>query len=122
MLHVRIVSPPAVTGQLADRLAAAPRIQNPVVQAGAARRPEGDAVQFDVRDGEANPVFALLRALGLDHAGVISVERVDAVLAGDGQRPADRGALRHETAPVWEMVDAVIRAGEAYAPSFYALL
>ena len=31
-------------------------------------------------------------------------------------------ALRRETAPVWEMVDAVIRAGQAYAPSFYILL
>jgi len=32
------------------------------------------------------------------------------------------GALRRETAPVWEMVEAVIRQGEAYAPSFYVLL
>lgn len=31
-------------------------------------------------------------------------------------------ALRREKAPVWEMVEAVIREGEAYAPSFYALL
>ena len=30
--------------------------------------------------------------------------------------------LRQETAPVWEMVEAVIRQGEAYAPSFYVLL
>ena len=33
-----------------------------------------------------------------------------------------RGSLRPETAPVWEMVDAGIRAGQAYAPSFYMLL
>jgi len=97
-------------------------VQNVMVQAGAARRPDGDAVQFDVRDGTANPVFEALRELGLDRDRVICVERVDATLTGQGVAAADRGVLRQETAPIWEMVDAVIRQGEAYAPSFYALL
>jgi hypothetical protein len=66
MLHVRVVSPAALTGSLADRLAAAPGVQNVMVRAGAARRPDGDAVQFDVRDGAANPVFRTLRELGLE--------------------------------------------------------
>ena len=35
---------------------------------------------------------------------------------------ADRGALRRETAPVWEMVEAIICGGQAYAPSIYVLL
>jgi uncharacterized hydrophobic protein (TIGR00271 family) len=122
MLHVRVVSPAALTERLADRLAVVPGVQNVVVQAGAARRPDGDAVQFDVRDGTANPVFKALRELGLDHDRVICVERVDATLTGPAVPAADRGVLRNETAPIWEMVDAVIRQGEAYAPSFYALL
>jgi uncharacterized hydrophobic protein (TIGR00271 family) len=122
MLHVRVVSPAALTGPLADRLAAAPGVQNVVVRAGTASRPDGDAVQFDVRDGAANPVFRMLRELGLDRAGVIGVERVDAALAAPALREADHGALRRETAPVWEMVEAVIHQGEAYAPSFYVLL
>ena len=66
MRHVRVVSPAALIGQLADRLAAAPGVQNVMVRAGAARRPDGDAVQFDVRDGAANPVFTALRELGLE--------------------------------------------------------
>ena len=122
MLHVRVVSPAALTERLADRLVVAPGVQNVMVQAGAARRPDGDAVQFDVRDGTANPVFEALRELGLDRDRVICVERVDATLTGQGVAAADRGVLRQETAPIWEMVDAVIRQGEAYAPSFYALL
>ncbi len=48
MLHVRVVSPASVTGQLAGTLATAAGVHNLVVQAGA-RRPDGDAVQFDVR-------------------------------------------------------------------------
>jgi uncharacterized hydrophobic protein (TIGR00271 family) len=122
MLHVRVVSPAARTESLTDLLAAAPGVHNLVVRAGAARRPPGDAVQFDVRDAAANPVLAALRDLGLDRDGVICVERVDATLTSPASRAADHGALRREKAPVWEMVEAVIHEGEAYAPSFYVLL
>jgi len=122
MLHIRVVSPASSTGQLVDRLAAAPGVQNVVVQAGAARRPDGDAVQFDVSDEAANPVLGALRDIGLDRTGVICVDRVGAALTDRALQGADHGALRRETAPVWEMVDAVIRAGQAYAPSFYILL
>ena len=122
MLHVRVVSPVDLTEALTDRLAAAPGVQNVVVRAGAALRPQGDAVQFDVRDAAANPVLKTLRDLGLDRDGVICVERVDATLTGPASPAPGHGALRRETAPVWEMVEAVIRQGEAYAPSFYVLL
>jgi uncharacterized hydrophobic protein (TIGR00271 family) len=121
MLHVRVVSPGRVTAQLVGLLAMAPGVQNMVVQAGA-RRPDGDAVEFDLRDEAANPVLEALRELGLDRAGVICVDRVDAVLASQPLAAADRGALRREIAPVWEMAEAVIRAGQAYTPSFYILL
>jgi uncharacterized hydrophobic protein (TIGR00271 family) len=120
MLHIRVVSPADLTGALTDRLAAAPGVRNLIVQPGAARRPDGDAVQFDLREGAANPVFQALRELGLGHDSVICVEQVDATLAR--QASGAHGALRHETAPVWEMVEAVIREGENYAPSFYILL
>jgi len=122
MLHVRVVSPAAATQSLTDRLAAAPGVHNVVVRTGAARRPDGDAIAFDVRDAAANPVFTALRELGLDRDSVICVERVDATLSGQSPVPRSHGALRRETAPVWDMVEAVIRDGEAYAPSFYILL
>ena len=122
MLHVRVVSPAAQTESLTDLLTAAPGVHNLVVRTGAAHRPPGDAVQFDVRDAAANPVLSALRDLGLDRDGVICVERVDATLTSTAYRAADHGALRREKAPVWEMVEAVIHQGEAYAPSFYALL
>ena len=122
MLHVRVVSPASLTEQLASRLTTAPGVQNVLVRAGAARQPDGDAVEFDVHDGAANPVFAGLRELGLDRTGVICVDRVDAALTGQPVPAGDHGALRQEIAPVWEMVEATIHQGEAYAPSFYVLL
>ena len=122
MLHVRLISPAALTESLTDRLATAPEVHNVVVRAGAARRPPGDAVEFDVRDAAANPVLAALRELGLDRDAVICVERVDATLTGPASPARGHGALRQEIAPVWEMVEATIHQGEAYAPSFYILL
>jgi uncharacterized hydrophobic protein (TIGR00271 family) len=125
MLHVRVVSPAELAEPLVEWLTAAPGVQNLVVLPGAARRPAGDADHFDIRDDAANPLFRGLRDLGLDRDGSITVERVDAALtspdapAGPG---GDGGALRHEIAPIWEMVQAVIRSGGAYAPSFYVLL
>ena len=53
--------------------------------------------------------------------GVICVERVDAALTRQPRPDEGHGALRPEIAPVWEMVEAGIRQGETYAPSFYVL-
>jgi hypothetical protein len=118
---LRVVSPAGLTGPLLERLTAAPGVQNLVVLRAAVHRPEGDAVHFDLTEGAANPVFRELRELGLARQGSISVERVDATLTAAA--PAgETGALRRETAPVWEMVEAIIRGGAVYAPSFYVLL
>jgi uncharacterized hydrophobic protein (TIGR00271 family) len=122
MLHVRVASPADCTGQLVEKLSALPGVQNLVVLAHAAHRPAGDAVQFDVRDGAANPVFAILRDLGIDRDGLIAVERVDAVLDRAATPARGSGYLAPEVAPVWEMVEATIRSGAVYPPSFFILL
>jgi uncharacterized hydrophobic protein (TIGR00271 family) len=122
MLHVRVVSPASHTSQLVETLSALPGVQNLVVLADTARRPEGDAVVFDVRDGAANPVFATLRELDLDREGLIAVHRVDATLDRSAAPAKRSGYLTPEIAPVWEMVEATIRSGAVYAPSFYVLL
>ena len=80
MLHIRVLSPPGVTGRLLDQLASLPGIENLIVLEGAGHRPDGDAVLLDVRDNAANPVFRMLRDLGLDHDNPIAVELVDASL------------------------------------------
>ena len=122
MLYVRVVSPASVTGRLLDRLAGLPGVRNLIVLEGAAHRPDGDAVFFDVDHGAANPVFRALRGLGLDRDGAITVEQVDASLTADA-RPAGRiGSPASEVAPVWEMVEATIRGGAVYPPSFFILL
>ena len=131
MLHVRIASPPEVTGRLLETLTADSGVLNLVVLKGAARRPDGDAVQFDLRPGSANPVFRQLRDLRPAGLCSVMVETVDAPLAEPPQvpapprpeRPRIGERIRHgELAPVWEMVEARIRAGGVYPPSFFVLL
>ena len=94
MLHIRVLSPPGVTGRLLDQLASLPGIENLIVLEGAGHRPDGDAVLLDVRDNAANPVFRMLRDLGLDHDNPIAVE----------------------------LVDATIHRSAVYSPSFFILL
>jgi len=122
MLHVRIVSPPGVTGRLLDRLADLPGVTNLIVLEGAAQRPDGDAVFLDVDHGTANPVFRALRGLDLDRDGAIAVEQVEASLTPAARPVARIGSPASEVAPVWEMVEAAIRGGAVYSPSFFILL
>ena len=68
--HVRVVSPPDLTEQLVDVLAADSGVANLVVLTGSAR-PDGDAVQFDVLARSANSVLQQLRAFRGDGSGKI---------------------------------------------------
>jgi len=122
MLHVRVVSPPGATEELIERLAADPGIRNLVLLPGAARHPDGDAVQFDLLDQSANRVLEELRAqLGSD--GSIAIENVDVSITATPAPGTPAGRPRFaDNPPVWDIVEAKIRAGGQYPLSFFALL
>ena len=120
--HVRLVSAPERTDVLLEALACDPGVSSLVVLPGAARRPGGDAVQFDVRPGSANSVFRQLRTFTGGHSNAVAIEYVDATL-GEQPAPASKHfLLQPDLAPVWELVEARIRSDAVYAPSFYVLL
>ena len=118
MLHVRVVSPPDATEELIGRLADDPGVRNLIVVPGAARQPDGDAVQFDLLDQFANRVLRELRAQ-IGAVSSIAIQRVDVSIAAAGASAEPRTA---DVPPVWDLVEANIRAGGAYPPSFFALL
>jgi uncharacterized hydrophobic protein (TIGR00271 family) len=122
MLHVRVVSPHDLTGRLLEALEVAPGVQNLVVLLGAAHRPDGDAVQFEVHNRFANPVFRQLRGIGLGYRGSVTVENVMVTLVGRASRVAEPEGTHRERAPVWEVVEATVRGGAVYPPGFFILL
>lgn len=122
MLHVRVVCPPRSAGYLVESLVAHPGVRNLVVLPGAARRPAGDAVQFDLLTSSANPVLRELRALSARERGWVVIENVDAAITTPTEEPSRRRGWDSELAPIWEMVDAKIRSGGVYPPSFFILL
>jgi uncharacterized hydrophobic protein (TIGR00271 family) len=121
MLHVRVVSPSHESNRLIDALEGEPGVINVVLLPAAARRPPGDVVHFDVSTAVANRVFQQVRALGLARYGTVTVDTIEAAITdpADGARAGGQG---RGFEPVWEMVEAAIRAGAAYPPSFFLLL
>ena len=119
--HIRVVSTPGVTEELVARLVAEPGVSNMVVLAASARQPDGDAIQFDVRNRSANAVLQQIRAIH-DQDSPIAVVSVDAVIGEEPDRAAKFGVVQRDIAPVWDVVEARIRANAAYPPSFYILL
>jgi uncharacterized hydrophobic protein (TIGR00271 family) len=122
VLHIRVVSPPSLTGRLAETLAADDGVLNLVILPAAAARPDGDAVQFDVMSSSANAVLARLREHGIDRASSIIVETVDAAIVDRARGSGWRRAYHGERAPVWDLVEARISEDATYAPSFFMLL
>jgi uncharacterized hydrophobic protein (TIGR00271 family) len=119
--HIRVVSAPGVTEELVARLVAEPGVSNVVVHAGSARQPDGDAIQLDVRNRSANAVLQQIRALH-DQDSPITVVSVDAVIGEQPDAAAKFGVVQRDIAPVWDVVEARIRANAVYPPSFYILV
>jgi uncharacterized hydrophobic protein (TIGR00271 family) len=122
MLHVRVVSPAEVTERLVARLTADSGVSNLVVLRSAVTQPDGDSVQFDLAQASGNRVLRQLRDLGLDRRGSVLIETVDAAIADGAAQQAVDVSYHHERAPVWELVEAKIRADAEYSPSFFGLL
>ncbi|MEU9709650.1 DUF389 domain-containing protein [Streptomyces sp. NPDC047967] len=122
MIHIRAVSPPDLTGEVVGLLSADPCVLNLIVQRDAARRPDGDAIACDVLTGAANDVLYRLRAVHLDRRGSLVIEPVDMAFSGAATEGGQRELGPLSRAPVWEQVEARIRSGGRYPPSFYLYL
>lgn len=138
--HVRLASPPGLTEQLVGVLSAQSGVFDVVVLPRAVRRGSGatgqpraaqasdgqlDAVLFDVQNRSANAVLGQLRAFRDEHGSSIAIVDVDAIIGEHPEqagRAARFGFVQRDAAPVWDVVEARIRASAVYAPSFFVLL
>ncbi|GHG50550.1 DUF389 domain-containing protein [Streptomyces griseocarneus] len=122
MIHIRLVSPPDLTPRAVGLLTGDRYVFNLMVLPERARNPDGDAVECDILAGAANAVLRGLRELEIDRRGSIIIEPVEMAFSGTAAEAEKQqlGALAH--APVWEEVEARIRAEGTYLPSFYVYL
>ena len=95
---------------------------NLIVLEGVARNPNGDAVEFDVITAEANEVLEDLRRLELARRGSIVIDDVAAELSDRASNAEAHAPRALRLSPVWEQVEARIRAGGHYPPSWFILL
>ena len=122
MIHVRAVCPSDTTPSLDAALAANPGVLNLVVIHGAARNPDGDAVEFDVIAADANEVLAAIRALGVVERGSLILDDVGAELSGRASAAEAHAPRAIRLMPTWEQAEARIRAEGRYPLSWFVLL
>ena len=122
MIHLRVASPPDVTGTLMPMLHSEPAVMNLTVLPGAVSHPDGDAVHFDVLQGAANEVIGQLRDLGLDQRGSIVLENVDTSISALTEPAAARRGRYQVFTPVWAEVEGRIALEGTFPPSWYTLL
>lgn len=122
VLHIRVVCPPGEGAALAAVLLAEVSVHNLVVLPGAAQRPTGDLVQFDVAREAGNAVLALLRDRRLEHTGSIAIERIDMAFS-DVAAQAERDAPGDPSeAVIWEEVEARVRDESGLSASIVLML
>ncbi|MGH3332274.1 MAG: DUF389 domain-containing protein [Nocardioidaceae bacterium] len=122
MIHLRVVSPPDITDVLVPLLRSEPAVMNLTVLRSAVSGPDGDAVQFDVMQGAADEVIGRIRHLGVEQRGSIVLENIDASLSALADRVSARGWRFQQFTPVWTEIEARIRRGGTYPPSWFGLL
>jgi uncharacterized hydrophobic protein (TIGR00271 family) len=122
VIHLRVASPPDVTGVLMPMLRSEPAVMNLTVLPGAVSHPDGDAVHFDVLHGSANEVIGRLRDLGLDRRGSIVLENIDTSISALADRATARRGRYHEFTPVWAEVESRIALEGTFPPSWFTLL
>jgi len=122
MFHIRLASHADSTEGILELLGASTGAVNVSVLSGSARFPDGDMIECDLVPEVANEVIHQLRDLGPRQRGPITVNRSDTAIVRTHREMIKPMVSDHEIEPVWEVVDATIRANAYYPFSFYLLL
>ncbi len=122
MFHIRLASHADSTEGILELLGASTGAVNVAVLSGSARFPDGDMIECDLVPEVANEVLHRLRDLGPRQRGPITVDRSDTAIVRTHREMIKPMVSDREIEPVWEVVDATIRANASYPFSFYLLL
>lgn len=106
MLHIRVIAPVDLTGDVVALATDSPAVVNLVVLPGVARSPEGDLIQFDVAREATNSVLEELRALDLERLGSIAVEQIDLSISTCSDEAEEAAPGDPDDAVIWDELAA----------------
>jgi hypothetical protein len=122
VLHLRIICPAEATDAVLDALPSNPGAVHLNVLRGAAVDPPGDLVQADVVREAADGLLSDLRALGVHHAGGITLESLDTVLSDAADAAAVAAPGDPADAVVWDELIAITGGDSQLSFTYLAFL
>jgi uncharacterized hydrophobic protein (TIGR00271 family) len=122
VIHLRLVVPESARDDVVCMLRNDPGVTNLILLPGAGLVPAGDVVLCDVAREVASVVLRRLRDLGVDAAGGIAIEEIDASVSHGALRAEQAAPGSPDDAIVWELVESRARADARASWSFFAFL
>jgi uncharacterized hydrophobic protein (TIGR00271 family) len=122
VLQLRVVCPSDLTEAVVARLREDIGVATLTLHRGAAVLPQGDVVLCEVVRERVNAVIELLRAIGVERRGAISIVEVDALASYHG-RVVERAVPGHELdALPWALIEERARDDSEPSVTFFALM
>jgi uncharacterized hydrophobic protein (TIGR00271 family) len=120
VLHLRLISPAARTGEATTVLEDCPGVTNIVVLPGVAREPVGDVILCDAARESANEVLDRLK--WLETEGSIAIEQVDLSLSRVATDAIEEAPGEPDDAVVWEEFAQKVHADSRVTWAYLAFL
>jgi uncharacterized hydrophobic protein (TIGR00271 family) len=120
--NLRLIVPAALVARVLALLRELRSVTNVVHVRGAGIEPEGDLVTADVAREDVSLVVDRLRALGLDEAGAIALEAVDASVSRGARQAMDDAEGYASDAVLWEQVEQTVSESSDLSFTFLAFM
>ncbi|HEX8742525.1 MAG TPA: TIGR00341 family protein [Thermoleophilaceae bacterium] len=122
MIHLRLVVPKDLAGDVHALMCESPAVSSVIHLEGAAAKPEGDVILCDVAREDASVIIGDLKELRLHERGTIAVEEVDTALSTAAAEAEKAAAGLPSDAVVWEEVEQRTSEQTELGASFLAFM
>lgn len=122
MLHLRLMVPSSLTGDVATMLGDHVGVANLARFDGAAVHPAGDVLCADVARESADEILGWLRGHGIDRVGTITLETVDTAISVRARDAERRAPGDGSDAVIWEQVVRTTAAEATPSATYLAFL
>lgn len=122
MMSLRVIAPADLSDRVVDALQPDPRVTNLVLLPGAARRPAGDLVLFDVARESTAEILDWLDDLGIYAHGGVTVSEIDAAPSVNARATDWAAPGAPDDAIVWDVVEHRAQADVRSSWTFHAFL